>query len=130
MAGKRLSAADMLGQGRARGGREAIADPTPAVEDPTPAPARARSGRQDVETSRYKRVTVYLTEDQHRWAREAARGTALDGIGASDVIRLAITRLQQAEGLDLARELAEQAWAEVAVYRGRAKRGLPPRPPT
>jgi hypothetical protein len=122
MAGKRLSAADMLGQGRARGGRE-------AVEDPAPAPT-ATSGRQDVETSRYKRVTVYLTEDQHRWAREAARGTALDGIGASDVVRLAITRLQQAEGLDLARELAEQAWAEVAVYRGRAKRGLPPRPPT
>lgn len=49
---------------------------------------------------------------------------------ASDVIRLAVARLQEAQagGLDLARELAAQAWAEVQVYRGRAKRGLPPRP--
>jgi hypothetical protein len=46
------------------------------------------------------------------------------------VIRLAVARLQEAQagGLDLGRELAEQAWAEVQVYRGRAKRGLPPRP--
>jgi hypothetical protein len=119
MAGKRVSMTDMLGQGRARTG------------GPAEAPAGvATSERHDVETAKYKRVTVYLTEDQHRWARAAARATGDEAISASDVIRLALTRLQQAQadGLELGRELAEQAWAEVAVYRGRAKRGLPARP--
>lgn len=51
-------------------------------------------------------------------------------LSGSDVIRLAVARLQEAQagGLDLGRELAAQAWAEVQVYRGRAKRALPPRP--
>jgi hypothetical protein len=74
--------------------------------------AGVTSGRRDVETSRYGHRLP--DRGQYRWAR----GTALDGD----------RRLRQAEGLDLARELAEQAWAEVQVYRGRAKRGLPPRP--
>ncbi len=124
MAGKRLSAGDMLAQGRARSG---------AGEDrPASSPGSgAASQRPDVETSRYERVTVYLTADQKRWARDAARDTGLDGIGASDVIRLALRQLRdaaQAGQLDLARELTEQAWTEVETHRGRAKRGLPPRP--
>jgi Arc/MetJ-type ribon-helix-helix transcriptional regulator len=112
---------DMLGQGRARTGGPAEASAPAGV---------ATSERHDVETAKYKRVTVYLTEDQHRWARATARATQDETISASDVIRLALTRLQQAQadGLELGRELAEQAWAEVAVYRGRAKRGLPVRP--
>jgi len=123
MPGKRVSVTEILNQGRAR---------TAGAELPVSAPAgsAATSERQDVETSRYKRVTVYLTDEQHRWAKQAARAAEDDSISASDVIRLAVTRLQdaQAGGLELGRELAEQAWAEVAIYRGRAKRGLPPRP--
>jgi len=123
MPGKRVSVAEILNQGRAR---------TAGAELPALAPAgsTAVSERQDVETSKYKRVTVYLTDDQRQWAKQAARSTADDSISASDVIRLAVARLQEAQagGLDLGRELAEQAWAEVQVYRGRAKRGLPPRP--
>jgi hypothetical protein len=124
MPGKRVSVAEILSQGRAR---------TAGAELPASAPAgsTAASERQDVETSKYKRVTVYLTDEQHRWAKQAARAAGEESLSASDVIRLAVTRLQQAQadGLDLGRELAEQAWAEVQVYRGRAKRGLPPRPP-
>jgi Arc/MetJ-type ribon-helix-helix transcriptional regulator len=124
MPGKRVSVADILSQGRTR---------TARAELPTSAPAgsTAASERQDVETSKYKRVTVYLTDEQHRWAKQAARAAGDESLSASDVIRLAVARLQQAQagGLDLGRELAEQAWAEVVVYRGRAKRGLPPRPP-
>ena len=121
MPGKRMSAHDMLNQGRAR---------TAGAELPAPAPSTATSERQDVETSKYKRVTVYLTDEQHRWTKQAARAAGDESLSASDVIRLAVTRLQEAQagGLDLGRELAEQAWAEVQVYRGRAKRGLPPRP--
>ena len=119
MPGKRVSVGELLNPGRAR-----------TTEGPAPTRTTGASERQDVETSRYKRVTVYLTDDQHRWARTAARAAEDDSISASDVIRLAVTRLQdaQAGGLELGRELAEQAWAEVAIYRGRAKRGLPPRP--
>jgi Arc/MetJ-type ribon-helix-helix transcriptional regulator len=121
MPGKRMSAHDMLNQGRAR---------TAGAELPAAAPNIAASERQDVETSKYKRVTVYLTDEQHRWAKQAARAAGDESLSASDVIRLAVARLQEAQagGLDLGRELAEQAWAEVQVYRGRAKRGLPPRP--
>jgi Arc/MetJ-type ribon-helix-helix transcriptional regulator len=123
MPGKRVSASEMLNRGRAR---------TAGAELPASAPAgsTATSERQDVETSKYKRVTVYLTAEQRQWAKQAARAAGDESLSASDVIRLAVTRLQQAQadGLDLGRELAEQAWAEVAVYRGRAKRGLPPRP--
>ena len=119
MPGKRVSVADILSQGRSR---TAGAEP--------PAGSTAASERQDVETSKYKRVTVYLTDEQHRWAKTAARAAGDESLSASDVIRLAVARLQEAQagGLDLGRELAEQAWAEVQVYRGRAKRGLPPRP--
>jgi Arc/MetJ-type ribon-helix-helix transcriptional regulator len=123
MPGKRVSVTEILNQGRAR---------TAGAELPVSAPAgsAATSERQDVETSKYKRVTVYLTDEQHRWAKQAARAAGDESLSASDVIRLAVTRLQEAQagGLDLGRELAEQAWVEVAVYRGRAKRGLPPRP--
>jgi Arc/MetJ-type ribon-helix-helix transcriptional regulator len=122
MPGKRVSVADILSQGRAR---------TAGAELPAaPAGSTAASERQDVETSKYKRVTVYLTDEQHRWAKTAARAAGDESLSASDVIRLAVARLQEAQagGLDLGRELAEQAWAEVQVYRGRAKRGLPPRP--
>jgi Arc/MetJ-type ribon-helix-helix transcriptional regulator len=124
MPGKRVSVTEILNQGRAR---------TAGAELPVSAPAgsAAASERQDVETSKYKRVTVYLTDEQHRWAKQAARAAGDESLSASDVIRLAVARLQEAQagGLDLGRELAEQAWAEVQVYRGRAKRGLPPRPP-
>ena len=64
------------------------------------------SKRRDVPTetapARYRRVTVYLTEEQHRWARRAALSTVDDGpaLSASDVVRLALERLR-AEGGDL-----------------------------
>jgi hypothetical protein len=87
MPGKRVSVADILSQGRAR---------TAGAEPPASAPAgsTAASERQDVETSKYKRVTVYLTDEQHRWAKTAARAAGDESLSASDVIRLAVARLE------------------------------------
>src|SRR5918993_407073 len=104
MPGKRMSAHDMLNQGRAR---------TAGAEPPTP--SAATSERQNVETSKYKRVTVYLTDEQHRWAKAAARAAGDESLSASDVIRLAVARLQEAQagGLELGPGAGPQAWAEV-----------------
>ena len=78
--------------------------------------------------ARYRRVTVYLSEEQHRWAKRVAASAVDDGLAlsASDVVRLALERLRADEG-DLREALIEQAWTEAAVYPGRAKRGMPVR---
>jgi Arc/MetJ-type ribon-helix-helix transcriptional regulator len=73
-------------------------------------------------------VTVYLTEEQHHWAKRVAASAVDDGpaLSASDVVRLALERLK-GDGGDLRQALIEQAWTEAAAYPGRAKRGMPAR---
>src|ERR671937_45549 len=78
----------------------------------------------------YHRTTVYLTREQRQWLRRAAAKAQLDGltVSASDVIRLALSRLkEQVTDKQLHKELAEHVLAEAKVYPGRAKRGLPTR---
>src|SRR4051812_15580624 len=41
----------------------------------------------------YRRVTVYLTPAQHQWTKQPARAAA-EGLSASDVVRLALARLE------------------------------------
>jgi Arc/MetJ-type ribon-helix-helix transcriptional regulator len=49
-------------------------------------------------------------------------------VSASDLIRLALSRLQeQVTEKQLHKELAEHVLAEAKLYPGRAKRGLPTR---
>ena len=78
----------------------------------------------------YHRTTVYLTDEQRQWLRRAAAKAQLAGltVSASDVIRLALSRLQeQVSEKQLHKELAEHVLAEAELYPGRAKRGLPKR---
>jgi hypothetical protein len=148
MAGKRLDANSMLDLGRRRSARgQATGEPDAAQRDdvatsqPSDVQASPRSDvttsqRLDVPTSRrrddhYRRVTVYLTPAQHQWAKQAARDAAAEGLSASDVVRLALARLERAAALgdvDLARELVDQAHDEAERFPGRLKRGLPDRP--
>ena len=118
---KSFSAGELLSAGRARSGVSTSGHHNVQT-----------SQRRDVEAeappARYRRVTVYLTEEQHPWARRVAATAVEDGpaLSASDVVRLALERLRAAGG-NLREALIEQAWAEAAAYPGRAKRGMPQR---
>jgi hypothetical protein len=76
----------------------------------------------------YQRSTVYLTAEQRQWLRRIAGQAQLDDlpISASDVVRLALTRLQDQLGeRELRKALIAHVQAEVEEYPGRARRGLP-----
>ena len=82
----------------------------------------------------YHKVTTSLTAEQHEWIRRVAAQAQLEGasITAADVIRLALTRLQeQLPERDLRAALVAHVLKEVERYPGRANRGLPrsPLPP-
>jgi hypothetical protein len=76
----------------------------------------------------YHRTTVYLTNEQQQWLRRAAARAQLQGltVSASDVIRLALSRLQeQVSEKQLHQDLVAHVLAEAELYPERAKRGLP-----
>jgi len=78
----------------------------------------------------YQRATFFLTPDQRRWLKDTAHNLSAPGLSASDVVRLAVSRLRadiEAEGVDLVDALTAQAHAEAATHPGRRNRGLPPR---
>jgi DNA polymerase I-like protein with 3'-5' exonuclease and polymerase domains len=76
----------------------------------------------------YHKVTTSLTAEQHEWIRRIAAQAQLEGVSitSADVIRLALTRLQDQLGEgDLRAELIAHVLKEVERYPGRANRGLP-----
>jgi hypothetical protein len=77
----------------------------------------------------YHRTTIYVTDEQWRWLSRLAAQARLDelSLSASDVIRLAIARLQDqlSDDDDLRTELIAHVRAEAKQYPGRARRGLP-----
>jgi hypothetical protein len=77
----------------------------------------------------YHRTTIYVTDEQWRWLSRLAAQARLDelSLSASDVIRLAIARLQDQLSDDdkLRTELIAHVRAEAKQYPGRARRGLP-----
>ncbi|HKO85926.1 MAG TPA: hypothetical protein VJ140_15535 [Actinomycetota bacterium] len=76
----------------------------------------------------YHKVTTSLTAEQHQWIRRVAAQAQLEGVSitSADVIRLALTRLQeQLPQRDLRAELVAHVLKEVEHYPGRANRGLP-----
>lgn len=77
-------------------------------------------------------MTVFLTADQRRWLKTTARTLPVDGLSASDVVRLAVNRLRQDldGGLGLVEALSLQAHQEAATHPGRRNRGLPPQDTT
>ena len=76
----------------------------------------------------YHRTTIYLTDEQWRWLSRLAAQARLDdlSLSASDVIRLAVTRLQdQLPEKELPKALIVHVRSEAERYPGRARRGLP-----
>ena len=76
----------------------------------------------------YHKVTTSLAAEQHEWIRRVAAQAQLEGVSitSADVIRLALTRLQDQLGEgDLRAELIAHVLKEVERYPGRANRGLP-----
>jgi hypothetical protein len=104
------------------GTSEALVAESAQLSDPT-----KRLGVYSRQT--YERATVFLTPDQRKWLKETARALPVDGLSASDVVRLAVNRLRQDvdEGFALVEVLSAQAYEEAATHPGRRNRGLPPR---
>lgn len=77
----------------------------------------------------YQRVTVFFTPEQRLWLKVTAKQLPVDGLSASDIVRLALNRLRADvdEGYELVEALTNQAHAEAARLVGRRNRGLPPR---
>ena len=81
-----------------------------------------------VAAPRYQKATVFLRPDQRRWTKDTVRGLPVEGLSASDIVRLALDRLRRdiEGGLPLVDVLTSQAHAEAATMTGRRNRGLPP----
>lgn len=77
----------------------------------------------------YQRATVFLRPDQRQWTKETVKGIPVEGLSASDIVRLAVDRLRQEVdgGLPLVEALTAQAYADAETMAGRRNRGLPPR---
>ena len=145
--GKTVSATDMLNAGRrdltssgaARAPTDERVDSTTRQLDAQSLKAltSGSNSQQEVETtsrlvpqsSTYQRITVFLTPDQRRWLKRTAKALPVDGLSASDVMRLAMNRLREDVdgGLALVEALTAQAHIEAATLAGRRNRGLPPR---
>lgn len=79
----------------------------------------------------YRRVTVYLTEEEYAWLRRTALEAAIKDVplSVSDLVRLAVDDLS-ARSEDLLGRAVAHVRDEVLEYPGRAKRGVPePRDP-
>jgi len=76
----------------------------------------------------YQRVTVFVTPAQRQWLKLTAKQLP-DGLSASDIVRLAISRLtlDVTNGVDLVTNLTDQAHSDAEIFSGRRNRGLPPR---
>lgn len=77
----------------------------------------------------YQRATVFLTPEQRGWLKQTAKGMPVDGLSASDVVRLALNELRRQVGegsIDLVSALTKQAHQEAVIMTGRRNRGLPP----
>ena len=92
-----------------------------------PLDVRATVGNEPTAVT-YQRVTVFLTPAQRQWLKRTAKELP-DGLSASDIVRLAVSRLTQDEmrGLDLVAHLTDQAHSDAVIFSGRRNRGLPPR---
>lgn len=77
----------------------------------------------------YQRATVFLTPAQRRWLKTTTKTLPVEGLSASDIVRLAVNRLHEDvdSGLALVEALTVQAHMEAATLSGRRNRGLPPR---
>ena len=137
---KSLSAADMLGRGRRAVDTPAETRPVKVEdEDKDDSPTRRLSSESPshlvTETEdlpaheRYEKTSAFLTPDQRRWLRSTVRALPVDGLSASDVVRLALDQLRASveDGLPLQELLIARAHTDAERFSGRRNRGLPQR---
>ncbi len=119
-------------------------EPTASVPTPPPeipdAETTSRLVGQAPAPLAYVKTSVFLRPDQRLWLNAVAARAKLDGIdgiSASDVVRLALSQLRErvdrdGEGdevqNDLIGQLSAQAHEEAIRFPGRKNRGLPQRP--
>lgn len=120
-------ASRMLVAGR-RGAGHPAAVPN---SEPAPAPVATSTTRPVAEF--YVKASCFVTPEQRTWLNEVvgrAKLDCIDGISASDVVRLALARLHGEVGrggFDLTAALIDQAHVEAERFPGRKNRGLPRR---
>lgn len=100
---------------------------TPDRKDAVDPPAATSSLIAEA-TGKYERLTVFLTPAQRQWLKRTGRQLPVEGLSVSDIVRLAVNRLNAdvAAGLPLLDELTRQAYGEAETMAGRRNRGLPP----
>lgn len=100
---------------------------TPNRKDAADPPAATSSLIAEA-TGKYERLTVFLTPAQRQWLKRTGRQLPVEGLSVSDIVRLAVNRLNAdvATGLPLLDELTRQAYGEAETMAGRRNRGLPP----
>ncbi len=125
---KTFNAADMLGRGRSAARtptepQQVDQSTTPLVDQSKPKSAPV------IERVTYEKMGLSLTPDQRSWLKSVTPGLGIEGLSASDVARLAISRLQDdvEGGLPLAELLVDQAHKEAERLAGRRNRGMPRR---
>jgi hypothetical protein len=80
-----------------------------------------------VDVERYRKMAVSLRPDQRTWLLGVVRELGMDGVSASDLVRLAIDDLRRSVEDDRAvgEELVQRAQADLTRFPGRRNRGLP-----
>lgn len=127
------SAGEILDRARRR--------PPPAAgvhrDDPDPSTTRlvdSDSGRlvdettrRPVDVERYRKMAVSLRPDQRTWLLGVVRALGMDGVSASDLVRLAVDDLRRSveDGRGVGEELVQRAQADLTRFPGRRNRGLP-----
>jgi hypothetical protein len=83
--------------------------------------------RPPVDAERYRKMAVSLRPDQRTWLLSVVRELGMDGVSASDLVRLAVDDLRRSveDGRDVGDELVERAQADLTRFPGRRNRGLP-----
>jgi len=92
-------------------------------------PGSSATSALDVKSPTYQRQTIFLTPELRRWLKETAKAMPVDGLSASDVVRLALNELRRHVGegsMELVSALTTQAHQEASTMTGRRNRGLPP----
>ncbi len=145
--GKRVTASDMLQAGRRPSSKaetlqldspqtsQLVAETPSSSATPhsssTEGLGNQATSRPVTQSQTYERQTVFLAPDQRRWLKDTARALPVDGLSASDIVRLALVRLRAAvDGgdVELVEALTKQAHAEAQRLAGRRNRGLPSLP--
>src|SRR6201999_4624596 len=76
--------------------------------------------RRPVDVERYRKMAVSLRPDQRTWLLGVVRGLGMDGVSASDLVRLAVDDLRRSveDGRSVGEELVHRAQADLTRFPG------------